>query len=120
MIKTIELAHECHRLSLPMEQRSNPLFINAMMHFYLVYNKYEEDEVMGSITPLDLGRMLECKSLKDQFVLAIDHFRPQLLGSDSRDFQTKYNLLWGYLYVSRKGITSDELTSLVISHNHSL
>jgi hypothetical protein len=93
------------------------LIIKAALHFSLIFNKYEFDEEMKRVTPLDPVLILECKSLKDLFSMAIRHFKQSLLGDDE---DMKLEAVLSYILVSRKGITEAELFELIpnLSETH--
>lgn len=80
------------------------------MNFYLLFNKFETDEDMKKVQPLDPMNILECKSLKDLFCLAIHHFKKTLLGEDE---EQKFESILSYILISRKGITEAELFELI-------
>lgn len=76
---------------------------------------------MHRLIPLDVKTILDCKSLKSMFVLAIHHFRSRIFSlsvsstysPNNQEDVTKFDLVLGYIYVSRKGITEQELLELI-------
>ena len=76
-LKTIvEQADECEKLDKPLDCRQNALLIKCVLNFYLMFNKFEEDEGIFEVTPLEINRILGIKKMKEVFIMAIQHFRP--------------------------------------------
>lgn len=108
--------------------------IRCILYFYL-YCGSSQQTGPGALRPLDMRIILGCKTLHQLFTTAIKHFREclfatpttksqsssskSILGASSVDLQDKakekFDHLLGYILVSRKGLTWQELRELIPS-----
>jgi hypothetical protein len=116
----------------PTERQLNPLVIRCILYFYL-YCGSSQQTGPGALRPLDMRIILGCKTLHQLFTTAIKHFREclfaspiaksqsssskSILGASSVDLhdkaKEKFDQLLGYILVSRKGLTWQELRELI-------
>ena len=69
-------ADEHLRILEPFNPSKNPLIVKAVLNFCLPVNKFDDDdEEISKVSAMDANKILECRSLKQLFVLAINHFR---------------------------------------------
>jgi hypothetical protein len=75
--KNISIPADTHpKINEPFSSHRNPLIIKAILHFCLLVNKFDNsDEEISKILPLDPSKILDCKSLREVFVMALNHFR---------------------------------------------
>ena len=59
---------------------------------------------MYEITPIDFKQLFNIVKMKEVFTMAVNHFRTQLFGIEEENVK-KFDLILGYLYVTRKGVT---------------
>jgi hypothetical protein len=76
-LKNISLPADEHpKLSESFNPNRNPLIVKAALNFCLPVNKYDnDDEEIDKVMALDVIKILGCRSLKQLFMLAINHFR---------------------------------------------
>ena len=114
----------------PEDRSLNPLVIRSILHFYLYCGSTDYTGPHG-LRPLDMKIILACKTLSQLFSLGIKHFRdclftkpPAIQGTPEKPAsrtasqsaelgKQKFDQLLSYIYVSRKGITWQELRELI-------
>jgi hypothetical protein len=47
-----------------MEKLNNPLIIQCVLNFFLLYNKYDNDPEMLGIPSLEIAKIMEVKTMK--------------------------------------------------------
>jgi hypothetical protein len=67
----VEPADTSEKLKTPFSPLTNPLVIKCALNFYLLCNKYDEDDNIKLIMPLDIHELLKAKSIKEIFIMAI-------------------------------------------------